>query len=90
MEAQLLADRSSLDKREASLNLREEALKKEEERLKRQEQELLEKEKSQEKKLNAKNTIGDNEVNNRCSILTNYIGQCVLYCHSIMNFGYFN
>lgn len=88
MEAQLLADRSSLDKREASLNLREEALKKEEERLKRQEQELLEKEKSQEKKLN---TIGDNEVNNRCSILTNYIGQCVLYCHSIMtNFGYFN
>ena len=86
MEGQLLADRSSLDKREASLNLREEALKKEEERLKRQEQELLEKEKST--KLN---TIGDNEVNNRCSILTNYIGQCVLYCHSIMtNFGYFN
>ena len=82
----MLADRSSLDKREASLNLREEALKKEEERLKRQEQELLEKEKST--KLNI---IGDNEVNNRCSILTNYIGQCVLYCHSIMtNFGYFN
>lgn len=88
MEAQLLADRSSLDKREASLNLREEALKKEEERLKRQEQELLEKEKST--KLNTI-AIGDNEVNNRCSILTNYIGQCVLYCHSIMtNFGYFN
>ena len=82
----MLADRSSLDKREASLNLREEALKKEEERLKRQEQELLEKEKST--KLYP---IGDNEVNNRCSILTNYIGQCVLYCHSIMtNFGYFN
>ena len=84
----MLADRSSLDKREASLNLREEALKKEEERLKRQEQELLEKEKST--KLNTI-AIGDHEVNNRCSILTNYIGQCVLYCHSIMtNFGYFN